>query len=62
VPDAIVQRLAGSLRQVLEAPEIKTRLEQTGTPYRPLYTGDFAHFIEAEQKLWWPVAKEAGPS
>jgi tripartite-type tricarboxylate transporter receptor subunit TctC len=62
VPDAIVQRLAGSLCQVLENPEIKTRLEQTGTPYRPLYTGDFARFIEAEQKLWWPVAKEAGPS
>ena len=62
VPDAIVQRLAVSLRQVLETPEIKTRLEQTGTPFRPLLTGDFARFIEAEQKLWWPVAKEAGPS
>jgi tripartite-type tricarboxylate transporter receptor subunit TctC len=62
VPDVIVQRLAASIRQVLETPEIKTRLEQTGTPFRPLFTGDFARFIEAEQKLWWPVAKEAGPS
>ena len=62
VLDVIVQRLAASIRQVLETPEIKTRLEQTGTPFRPLFTGDFARFIEAEQKLWWPVAKEAGPS
>jgi tripartite-type tricarboxylate transporter receptor subunit TctC len=62
VPDVIIRRLAASIRQVLETPDIKTRLEQTGTPYRPLFAGDFARFIEAEQKLWWRVAKEAGPS
>jgi tripartite-type tricarboxylate transporter receptor subunit TctC len=62
VPNPIVERLAISLSQVLETAEIKARLDPTGTPFRPLFTGDFARFIEAEQKLWWPVAKEAGPS
>jgi tripartite-type tricarboxylate transporter receptor subunit TctC len=60
IPDAIVQRLAASIRQALETPEVRDRLEQTGTPFRPLFTSDFARFIEAEQKLWWPIVKEAG--
>jgi tripartite-type tricarboxylate transporter receptor subunit TctC len=51
-----------SIRQAMEAPEVRTRLEQTGTPYRPLFTADFASFIEAEQKLWWPAVKQAGPT
>jgi tripartite-type tricarboxylate transporter receptor subunit TctC len=59
IPDAVVQRLATSIRQALETPEVKDRLEQTGTAFRPLFTSEFARFIEAEQKLWWPVVKEA---
>jgi tripartite-type tricarboxylate transporter receptor subunit TctC len=62
LPKPIVQRLAASIRDAMEAPEVTARLEQTGTPYRPLFTDDFAHFIEAEQKLWWPVVKETGPN
>lgn len=62
VPDVIVQRLAASIREAIDTPEVKTRFAQTGSPFRPLFTGDFARFIEAEQRLWWPVVKEAGPS
>jgi tripartite-type tricarboxylate transporter receptor subunit TctC len=58
--DAIVQRLAVSIDRALNTPEIKTRLEQTGSPFQPRLTTDFARFIEAEQKLWWPVVKEIG--
>src|SRR5215475_6143989 len=57
LPNPIVQRLATSIRQAMEAPEVRARLEQTGTPYQPLFTDEFARFIEAEQKLWWPVVK-----
>jgi tripartite-type tricarboxylate transporter receptor subunit TctC len=60
IPDVVVQRLAGSIRQALAVPEVKSRLVQTGTPFQPLFTNDFAHFIEGEQKLWWPIVKEAG--
>jgi tripartite-type tricarboxylate transporter receptor subunit TctC len=62
LPNPIVQRLAASIRQAMEAPEVRAKLEQTGTPYQPLFTDDFARFIEAEQKLWWPVVKETGPN
>ena len=61
VPDVIVQRLASNIRDAMKTPEVKNLFEQTGSPFRPLFTGDFARFIEAEQKLWWPVVKEAGP-
>jgi tripartite-type tricarboxylate transporter receptor subunit TctC len=60
VPEPIVRRLVASLREALESPEVKTRFAQTGSPFRPLFTADLARFIEAEQKLWWPVVKEAG--
>ena len=59
-PETIVRRLAASIGQVLETPEVKTRLEQTGSPFQPLFAQDFVRFIEAEQKLWWPVVKAAG--
>ena len=59
VPDAVVAQLTASVREAMENPEIKTRLEQTGSPFRPLFTGDFARFIESEQRLWLPVVKDA---
>jgi tripartite-type tricarboxylate transporter receptor subunit TctC len=59
-PAAIVRQLSANIRQAIEAPEVMTRHAQMGTPYRPLFTADFARFIEAEQKLWWPVVREAG--
>jgi tripartite-type tricarboxylate transporter receptor subunit TctC len=60
VPDAIVRGLTAKVRAAMETPEVKSRFAQTGSPFKPLFTDDFARFIEAEQKLWWPVVKEAG--
>jgi tripartite-type tricarboxylate transporter receptor subunit TctC len=59
-PDSVVQILSASIRSAIDAPEVKAKLEQTGTPYRQLFLADFARFIEDEQKLWWPVVKAAG--
>ncbi len=61
-PDAVIQRLSESVRQAMDVPETKARLEQIGTPYRPLFTADFVRFIELEQKLWWPIVKETAPN
>jgi tripartite-type tricarboxylate transporter receptor subunit TctC len=58
-PDGIVRQLSASLRHAIEAPEVMARHAQSGN-YRVLLTDDFARFIEGEQKLWWPVVKEAG--
>jgi len=60
VPEPIVQRLTASVREAMEAPEVKARLAQTGSPFRPRFGDDFARFIEVEQRLWWPVVKDAG--
>jgi tripartite-type tricarboxylate transporter receptor subunit TctC len=58
--DAIVQQLAINIRDAMGTPAVKIRLEQTGSPFRPLFTTQFARFIELEQRLWWPVVMEAG--
>jgi tripartite-type tricarboxylate transporter receptor subunit TctC len=58
-PEAIVAQVSEDLRKVLETADVRARLEQTGTPFRAVFTADLARFIEAEQKLWWPVVKEA---
>jgi hypothetical protein len=34
-------------------------LDRIGTPFTPIFGADVARFIEGEQKLWWPIVKEA---
>jgi tripartite-type tricarboxylate transporter receptor subunit TctC len=58
--EAIVQQLATNIRDAMSTPAVKIRLEQTGSPFRPLFTTQFARFIELEQRLWWPVVMDAG--
>ena len=58
-PAAIVAQLAEDLRRTMERPEARARLDQIGTPFHPIYGTDVVHFIEREQKLWWPIVKEA---
>ena len=59
-PQAIVQQLSEDLRKALEDPGFRARLETIGvTPFQAIYTAELARFIESDQKLWWPVVKEA---
>lgn len=58
-PQAIIQQLSEDLGKVMEDPDVRARLEKIGTPFRPIFTADLARFIESEQKLWWPIVKEA---
>jgi tripartite-type tricarboxylate transporter receptor subunit TctC len=60
-PEPILRQLADDLRKTLEAPDVYTRLGHTGTPFRPMFSAELAKFIEAEQRLWWPIVKEAVP-
>lgn len=60
-PAPIVEQLGEDLRRTMEAPDVRARLDQIGTPFRPIYGADVAHFIENEQRLWWPIVKEAMP-
>ena len=45
----------------LRNPDVRSRIEQIGSPFRPIFAADLARFIEAEQKLWWPIVQEARP-
>jgi tripartite-type tricarboxylate transporter receptor subunit TctC len=59
-PQAIVQQLSEDLRKALEDPDFRARFETIGsTPFQAIYTAELARFIESDQKLWWPVVKDA---
>ena len=59
-PQTIVQQLSEDLRKALEDPDVRARYETIGsTPFQAIYTAELARFIETEQKLWWPVVKDA---
>jgi tripartite-type tricarboxylate transporter receptor subunit TctC len=60
-PEPIVTQLGADLRKTMEAPDVRARLDQIGTPFHPIYGADVARFIAAEQKLWWPIVKDAAP-
>jgi tripartite-type tricarboxylate transporter receptor subunit TctC len=59
-PKAIIDQLRQDLFKALQDPHLQTRFDQIGTSFRPLPATDLIHFIEAEQKLWWPIVKVAG--
>lgn len=56
-PEAVRRQLGEDLRKALENPDVIRRVDQIGTPYKPLYGADFARFIEAEQKQWHPMIR-----
>ena len=61
-PEAIIDQLREDLRKALEDAQLQTRLAQIGaTPFRPMPATDLIRLIEADQKLWWPIVKGAGP-
>lgn len=54
-PEVIARKIADDLRKALAAPEVEKRVEQIGTPFRPLFGAELTQFIDSEQKLWWPL-------
>jgi tripartite-type tricarboxylate transporter receptor subunit TctC len=61
-PDSVVAQLVADLRKVVEAADLRARLEQIGMPFRPLFSLELVRFIEDEQKLWRPVVKASASS
>jgi tripartite-type tricarboxylate transporter receptor subunit TctC len=52
----IVRKIEQGLRAALESIELSKRVEQIGTPFRPMFGPELVKFIEGEQKLWHPIA------
>jgi tripartite-type tricarboxylate transporter receptor subunit TctC len=59
-PEHIVRRLNEGLRRVLEMPSINHRFDELGAQVKIMTPAETKAFIESEQKLWWPIVKEAG--
>ena len=58
-PEAVIHHLREDLLKALQDPHLQARFEQDGTPFRPMPAADLIRFIEADQKLWWPIVKGA---
>jgi tripartite-type tricarboxylate transporter receptor subunit TctC len=55
-----VRRLNEGLRDAFETPDVKQRLKDLGVPATtPMTPAETTAFIENEEKLWWPIVKEA---
>ncbi len=59
-PDPIVQKLNAALRLALELPQTKARFVELGFAAAPLSPTETRAFVDAEQKLWWPLVRELG--
>jgi tripartite-type tricarboxylate transporter receptor subunit TctC len=57
-PKAIVRRLNEGLRDALETPSVKRRLEDLGMRATTKTPAETTAFIENEEKIWWPIVKE----
>jgi tripartite-type tricarboxylate transporter receptor subunit TctC len=58
VPAAIVNRLNAELRQVLEVPEVRARLEQIGGEVSPSSSQAFRDRVTRELAMWTRVVDE----
>ena len=59
-PRAVVERLNRETVRVLEAPDIRERLEAQGAEPMPGTPEAFGSFIQEEMSRWRPVVKQAG--
>jgi tripartite-type tricarboxylate transporter receptor subunit TctC len=57
-PANAVGIIRDGLREALDAPELIKKVEQIGTPFKPLFGDDLRRFIESEQKLWRPIVHQ----
>ena len=62
MPKDVVQKLQGALKKVLSNPEVRERLEKSGTPITERSSAEFTNFIKSENDRWASVIKASGAS
>ena len=62
MPKDVVQKLQGVLKKVLSNPDVRERLEKSGTPITERSSAEFANFIKSENDRWASVIKASGAS
>ena len=60
MPKEVVQKLQAALKKALSNPDVRERLEKSGTPITERSSIDFANFIKAENDRWLSVIKTSG--
>ncbi len=60
MPDDIVARLNGALREAQKTPEVRSRLEELGFTIRDYDVAQFNDFVRGEGKAWAEYVKIAG--
>lgn len=59
-PKAAVERLSAAFKEVLETPDIRTRMVAQGADPAYLDSAAFARFLEAEMPRWAKAVKDSG--
>ncbi len=60
VPEPIVKKLNAEVIKALAQPDIRQRLSRDAIDPEPLDPAAFVKFIEAETRIWVPIAKSSG--
>lgn len=59
-PPAVVERISGDMRKVLESDDLKKRLAEQGAEPQPTTPAEFRDFVNADIRKWLDLAKQAG--
>ena len=57
-PPAIVKKLEGEIRTLIQLPDVKDKFKQMATPTVVSTAEEFTRAIDAEIKMWTEVAKK----
>ena len=57
-PDAIINKIAADLRQVVSQPDVIARFAELGTYTRDMSPAETEAFMRSEEKLWWPIVRQ----
>jgi tripartite-type tricarboxylate transporter receptor subunit TctC len=60
VPEAIVRKLSADISEIMQMPEVKTKLEVLGLDSNPQGPAEFDAFVAREFTKWSRVIKQAG--
>ncbi|CAN7436433.1 Bug family tripartite tricarboxylate transporter substrate binding protein [Bosea sp. LjRoot237] len=60
-PEPIVLRLNEAVRHALATPLVRQRFDEIGVEAKAMSPAESRAFIESEQRLWWPIVKDAAP-
>lgn len=59
-PSGVLDKLASTLREILEEPEVKERLRTMGFLPNQLFLTDFDAYVRNDMKRWEPIVKATG--